>query len=39
MYLSFVTFVKASNWNGEGDEETIGLYGSGTFKGTFKILS
>lgn len=35
--LSFVTFVKASNWNGEGDEETIGLYGSGTFKGTFKI--
>lgn len=35
--LSFVTFVKASNWNGEGDEESIGLYGSGTFKGTFKI--
>lgn len=35
--LSFVTFVKASKWNGDGNEEKIGLYGDSAFRDTFKI--
>ena len=35
--LSFVTFVKGSGWNGEGDLSGIDLYGGDVFNNNFKI--
>ena len=35
--LTFVTFVRGSSWNGEGDLHMVALYGGSTLKGTFKI--
>lgn len=35
--LTFVTFVRGSSWNGEGDLHMVALYGSSALKGTFKI--
>lgn len=35
--LSFVTFVKANSWSGEGDKDKVGLYSGSYHKDTFKI--
>lgn len=35
--LTFVTFIKGSGWNGEGDLSSVDLYGGDTFTGTFKF--